>query len=225
MRIVLVILSTAALLFMAGMALMLTRGGEPLFPNTPPTSPSNTPATLDGLAIETLKHQIKTEEKLNELQKRLDQLAGTNGTPAAPLDTHSDAPDSQSGSEIIVPISAKFLSKVLPTIEPKKVENSGIFDLRTFDHTPYTTYKDEKFGITVVASMLPYETIRKNFQAIDASVYTINETETFPFASFYVNPPKSDTTVRLVMQVEAQTLLVSMPKSKFNTFKELILKK
>ena len=78
--------------------------------------------------------------------------------------------------------------------------------------------------MTVVASLLPYQTFLKNFQALDSNVYTVNTETHFPFDSFYVNPKTSDTLVRIVMKVEAQTLLITIPKSKFNTFKELILK-
>lgn len=77
--------------------------------------------------------------------------------------------------------------------------------------------------MTVVASFVHYETFLKNFKSMDASVYATNETDAFPFRSFYVNPPKSDSTVRIVFEVEAQTLLITLPKSKFDAFKKLIL--
>ena len=166
----------------------------------------------NDLTIEQLKHQLKTEQELSEIKAQLAQLTGTN---TATTTTNSGE---------IIPVSAKFLGKILPTIELTKTENNGIFDLHTFDNTAYTTYSDEKFGMTVVASLLPYQTFLKNFQALDPNVYTVNTETPFPFDSFYVNPKTSDTLVRIVMKVEVQTLLITLPKSKFNTFKELILK-
>lgn len=215
----------------------------PLIGNQQSVSPSPVNiSNLDGLAVETLKHQMKTEQKLEALEQKLDQIAGRNipintpvtpdsppiSTPATPSDTKTIAKPIEENipkEPVLIPISAKFLAKVLPTIEPTKVENAGIFGLRTFDNLPYTTYQDAKFGMTVVASMIPYEAFLKNFQAIDNKVYTVNETKTFPFSSFFVNPAKSDSSVRIVMKVESQTLLVTLPKSKFNTLKSLILKK
>lgn len=189
------------------------------------------PANLDGLAVETLKHQMKTEQKLEELEKKIDQIAWRNipkteeNSNPVTENTENKTTQTESSKEIIIPISGKFLSKILPTIEPSKRENIGIFGLRTFDNLPYTTYEDAKFWLTVVASMVPYETFLKNFQAIDNKVYTTNETKTFPFPSFFVNPTRSDTSVRIVIKVESQTLLITLPKSKFSTFKSLILKK
>ena len=172
-----------------------------------------------------VKTNAKLEAKIEELNKKVDQLSGIAPvTPAASTASGSTGSGTATHSGDIIPISAKFLGKVLPTIEPVKVENHGIFDLRIFDQTAYTTYKDEKFGITIVASMLPYNAFLKNFQSVDKTVYTLNETKTFPFESFYVNPPHADASVRIVMKVEAQTLLISLPKSRFNTLKELILK-
>ena len=163
------------------------------------------------------------EEEIKQLKVEIQKLSGSNTLISSQNSENSENTSSEASTEV-VPVSAKFLGKILPTIELTKVENNGIFDLRIFDTTHYSTYKDEKFGITVIASMIPYENFLKNFQAIDKSIYTVNETQVFPFESFYVNPSKSDSSVRIVLKVEAQTLLVSLPKSKFNTFKELILK-
>ena len=112
----------------------------------------------------------------------------------------------------------------MPTIELTLTKNDGIFGLDIFNNTVYSTYTDDKFGMTVVASMIPYDRFLKNFQSIDANINTVNVTESFPFSSFYVNPAKSDTLVRLVFSVEKQTLLVSFPKTKFDAFKKLILR-
>lgn len=187
---------------------------------------NTTSSNLSALEIEAIKSQTKIDEmnkKLDELQKKINQISGANTTVN---DENIEISDTEKNTkDSVVPVSAKFLWKILPTIELKKTDNSWIFDLRTFDNTNYTTYKDEKFWITVIASMISYETFLKNFQAIDKNVYTVNITKTFPFDSFFVNPKISDSTARFVIKVEAQTLLISIPKSKFNTFKELILKK
>jgi hypothetical protein len=92
-------------------------------------------------------------------------------------------------------------------------------------NTEYSTYSDPKSGVVIIASRTPYATWLKNFRAIDPSSFTVNESKTFPFPSFYLNPPKSDNIIRIVMQVEAQTLLISLPKSRFAEFKTMMTKK
>lgn len=72
MRIVLIILSLAALSFIGFIVWMFA--GEKI-----PTNVNNAnPEAIDAsLAVETLKYQIKTEQKLSELTARLDELTGT----------------------------------------------------------------------------------------------------------------------------------------------------
>jgi hypothetical protein len=72
---------------------------------------------------------------------------------------------------------------------------------------------------------MDYDTFIRNARALGKEVYTVNETKTFPSRSFYLNPPKTDTLVRLVLEYESQTVAIEIPKSKFTTLKTLLLKK
>jgi hypothetical protein len=66
-----------------------------------------------------------------------------------------------------IPISGKFLARVMPTLEFTLTKNSGIYDLHIYDlATEYSTYTDAKFGTTIVVSMLSYDTFLKNFRAL-----------------------------------------------------------
>lgn len=227
MRIILILLSLAALVFVGYLGAMAIQKNTPAsIPTQSTTSVSTSNSQVDNLTLDIIKTNEQLKFQVDELNKKVDQLSGSAPIVQTVATWASVSPAGTGGSLSgeIVPISAKFLSKILPTIEPIKTENTGVFDLRIFDQTLYTTYKDQKFGITIVASMLPYQTFLKNFQSLDKKIYTVNETKVFPFDSFYVNPGKSDALVRIVMKVEAQTLLISLPKSKFNTLKELILK-
>ena len=219
MRAVLIILSIAALMFIGGILWMFaTKEGSPLSPIK-----NNTSTISDeSLALETLKYQIKNEEKLNQLQAQLDRIAGNS--PQIEIKPTGETSTGSTETGTVVPVSAKFLSRIMPTIELTITKNDGIFGLDIFNNTTYSTYTDDRFGMTLVASMIPYERFLSNFQAIDSTLYTVNETKSFPFDSFYVNPASSDTLVRLVFSVEKQTLLVSFPKTKFDDFKKLILR-
>lgn len=77
----------------------------------------------------------------------------------------------------------------------------------------------------VIASSVNYDTMLKNMKALGKDVYTVNETKTFPVRSFYLNPPKTDTIVRLVLEYESQSVVIEISKSKFPTLKNLLLKK
>lgn len=81
--------------------------------------------------------------------------------------------------------------------------------------------------MTIVASRTPFESFKKNFSSLDKTLYTINPvTNTvFGFPAFYINPPKADNWVRVALQVESQTLFITLPKTKFNEFKTLLTKK
>ncbi len=240
MRIALITLLVAALAFITSITWMLAKKDTVKNQFSTHQNPSlleprtkNTDSNADAvITLETLKYQAKTEQKLENLEKKLDAIIESRGvhqeeTPGASPKEPQKAPQiTEQIDAKIVPISAKFLSKIMPTITLKKLDNKGIFWLKIFDKDiTYTSYEDSKFGITVIASMLPYNEFLKNFKALDDKVFTVNETKSFPFRSFYVNPPKSDSTARLVMQVETQTLLITIPKSRFATFKKLILSK
>ena len=91
----------------------------------------------------------------------------------------------------------------MPTLSLTEKENIGIFDLHIFDSSiHYTSYEDVKNGVQILALNLPYENFLKNVKALDDTVYAVNETNTFPFRSFYVNPPKPDSLVRIVVEAE-----------------------
>jgi hypothetical protein len=127
---------------------------------------------------------------------------------------------------VIIPISGKFLAKVMPTYEFTKTQKNGIYDLHFFDLSmQYTTYIDPKSAIKVTAIATKYDNFLKNMKAIDDSVYTVNETKSFGVRSFYVNPQKSDAIVRIVFEFEAQVLALEIPKTKFTALKLLLLKK
>lgn len=75
----------------------------------------------------------------------------------------------------IVPISAKFLSKIIQKVTPSLEKNNGIFGLYIFDtSTEYSTYTDSKYAMTIVATRVSYDTWKKNFASLDKSLYSTN---------------------------------------------------
>lgn len=220
MRIALILLSILALVFIGSISysLISQEWGWSMKKWSAPSS-----STINTDVESYWRNQIKTEEKIEKLSALVEDLAKKNGVltwdgTKIGTGTRSDGP--------VVKLSGKFLALLMPTITPAIIENKGIFDLHIFDtSTDYSTYEDPKFWLRLTASTLPYDTFLKNIRAVWPTVYSVNETKTFPFRSFYLNPPKSDTSVRLVVEIEGQAISIEIPKTKFPTIRDLLLGK
>lgn len=214
MRIALILLSILALVFIGSISWSLIGQGWGLNlkRNTDTMNPSG-----DSLAIETWKNQIKTDEKIEQLSSLVKQLAAQNGVS-------NPIPNNTNTGWKSIEVSGKLLALLMPTVTLTQIDNAGIFDLHIFDtNTPYSTYQDVKLGLTLIVTRLPYDTFLKNIQAVGEKVYSPNEKTWFPFRSFYLNPPKADTVVRLVIEMEWETIGIEIPKTKFSILKELLL--
>lgn len=232
MRIALITLAVASLAFIGSIIwIFATRNGIDLIP-AQSTSPVK--ISSETAAIEMLRSQWKTEDRIKELEAKIDLLSGKtpssvqiSATSTGTTSNISSGSTLWSGStQIIIPISAKFLTKVISKMNLSLSKNTGIYGLSTFDaSTIYSTYIDTKYNITVIATRTPYSAWLANWRSVDKSLFIVNESKTFPFASFYLNPPKDDGQVRIVMQVETQTLLITIPKSRFPEFKTMMTKK
>lgn len=233
MRIALITLAVASLAFIGSIIwIFAQRNGVNLLP-TP--SVSTVKISNETATVEILRSQWKTEDRIRELEAKIDLLSSKNPASAetsllmstGTTSTSNSGSITQSGSvQIIIPISAKFLTKVISKMNLTLSKNTGIYGISTFDaSTIYSTYIDTKYNITVIATRTPYSSWLANWRSVDKSLFVVNESLTFPFASFYLNPPKDDGQVRIVMQVETQTLLISIPKSRFPEFKTMMTKK
>lgn len=217
MRIALITLALTALVFIGSIIYSFANKNGTIA--LVPTKTTKIPET--PIELETLKYQIKNEEKINTLMEKVEALSASQGGIVRQWGTT----DTYTWAQVI-PLSGKFLAQVMPTMEFSLVENTGIYDLLIFDKsTEYSTYLDKKQGIKALALSIKYDVFLKNMKALPKDVYEVNETKTFPFRSFYVNPPKPDTLVRLVMEVESQTIAIEIPKTRFSIFKALLLKK
>lgn len=216
MRIALITLALTALLFIGSIIYSLM-GNETLNVGSNTSWGADTP-----IAIETLKYQIKNEERINELMKKVEAISAAQWGGDLTLGIGQTGTTSTGK---IIPLSWKFLSRVMPTLNFTLVDNAGIYDLAFLNTaTEYSTYVDAKQGIKAMPITMKYDVFLKNMKALSKDVYTVNETKTFPFRSFYLNPPKTDTLVRLVIEIEWQTIALEIPKTKFGAFKTLMLK-
>ena len=231
MRIALIILAVTALAFIGSIIwIFVNKNGIDIIPQK---SSTEVKISNETASLEILRSQWKTEERIKTLEAKIDALSGK--TPGVIQNSSTDNTgttlsnqtntNSNTGNTII-PISAKFLTKIISKVNLTLIKNTGIYGLFLFDtSTEYSTYSDSKTGIIVIASRTPYDTWLKNFKALDTTTYSVNESKTFPFSSFYLNPPKPDNIIRIVMQVESQTLMISLPKNRFMEFKTMMTKK
>ncbi len=218
MRIALITLALTALVFIGSIIYSLAWQSWKL------TLPTTTKQPIeDQLDVRSFEYQIKNSEKIDELTKKIDALT----TPQAWIivDPEKIEPKVSTG-KVVLPLSWKFLARVMPAIEFTVVSNSGIYDLYIFDTSlDYSTYLDAKQAIKAIAIPVKYDIFIKNMKAIPDDAYTINEVKTFPFRWFYVNPIKPDTIIRLVIEVEWQVIALEIPKTRFDSFKKMLLKK
>mgnify|MGYP006888932808 CR=1 FL=1 len=218
MRIALILLSILALIFIGSISWsLISQDGGIHLKKTSNINPSG-----DTLVIETWKNQIKTDEKIEKLSNLVSQLAEKNWVQNWEIWTSQ----TQTGKTNTVKISGVLLSLLMPTLSLTEKENTGIFDLHIFDSSiHYTSYEDVKNGVQILALNLPYENFLKNVKALDDTVYAVNETNTFPFRSFYVNPPKPDSLVRIVVEAEWKAIAIQVVKTKFPLLKDLLISK
>lgn len=224
MRIALIFLSLIALIFIGSISWSLISQSEWILQKKGATS-IDTP-----IEVETLKYQIKTEERLEKLNALVEELAKKNGwiSQSIPIEWTASWNSTQNTSSEIknIKISGKFLARIMPTATLSLIENTnGIFGLHIFDlNTHYSTYEDPKMGMKVIATEISYDTLLKNMHAIGKEVYSVNETKWFPWRAFYVNPPKGDNLVRIVFESENQAIAIEIIKTKFPVLKSLLLK-
>jgi len=122
MRITLILLSIVALLFISSISWSLMKTDTPWIQSA--QKQTSTPDN-NGTDIETLKYQIKTEEKIKDLENKYNELARKNGL--LPPNT-TETKESSGNTQIeIIPVSGKFLSQVLPSMSLGLIENNGIF--------------------------------------------------------------------------------------------------
>lgn len=220
MRIALILLSILALVFIGSISWYLISQDWWWWIKKQWTNTNQILNTIN--ASDYWHNQIKLEDQIKMLSGMVQELSQKN----TPLPKNQTESKTQSGNTDIsvIRLSGKFLSLIMPTITPSLTENHGIFDLHIFDiGVLYSTYEDPKFWLKMIATDISYDTFIKNIRATGTSVYSVNETKWFPFRSFYLNPPKSDALVRIVVEFESQSIAIEIPKTKFNTFKVLIL--
>jgi len=161
MRIALITLAVAALAFIGSIIwIFAQKNGIDLTPA--PSTSSSIKIPNDTVAIEILRSQWKTEDRIKELETKIDAMSGKNPiipntTTPENTNTSNSGNTSASTGATIIPISAKFLTKVISKMNLTLTPNNGIYGLYLFDtSTIYSTYTDAKSGIIIIATRTPY---------------------------------------------------------------------
>ncbi len=182
---------------------------------------------LQAVDIEIIKSLQKLEDKINQMQTTINNGTPTGTTQKNPQNTGSGTANGswQAIVETIIPIPGSLLGKFLPDTPFKVVKNLGLFDLDIFPWK-YTTWENDKTKIRMYTIDGRYDIVLKNMKTIKSDVYTVNDTsKNFPFPHFFINPPKWDGIVRLILQMDNQTIGFEVPKTSYPPVKALLLKK
>lgn len=121
-------------------------------------------------------------------------------------------------------LPATLLTKLLPEINPKKIQNSWVFwikDEKFLKDFDYATYSDLKKKITIYVFDKDYSKMKSFFWY--ATWYKLNETDTFFWFTFFLNSIKNDQKVRFVMILEWIAIWFETDKSNYDLLKKNIL--
>ncbi|EKD30280.1 MAG: hypothetical protein ACD_78C00101G0005 [uncultured bacterium (gcode 4)] len=196
----------------------------------------------DDIAEEKKSENARLVESLDRIDKHIESLSETQKTDtgvvtmSGMVNTGTILTSSASGVvvpevesipvEPSIPLSGLFLSKIMPEITPKKVENSWFFGIQVMGKIFYNTYSDEKKQIKIYAFNDTYDTLLLNMK-LTSSVYSLNETDQFFGYTFFLNPLKKDpkdTLVRFITALEGRAIGVEVPKEYYTTLKKMLLK-
>lgn len=125
--------------------------------------------------------------------------------------------------ELDIPDS--LLAKLMPEIIPSKINNSWIFGIKDdkfFDKLEYITLKDDKKRVNIYVFNNSYHQVLSNFKMMN--IYNINETNTFYWYSFFLNPKKTDIKIRFVTLIEAKAVWFEVEKNRYEELKKELLK-
>jgi hypothetical protein len=147
MRIALITLAVAALAFMGSIIwIFAQKNGINLIP----TSTGNIKISSETTNLEILRSQWKTEDRIKELEAKIDKLSGNNpqdvstGSATPANNPTTQAPNNPSPP--IIPISAKFLGYIIQKVTLTLTGNTdGIYGTHAFDSSEYSTYQDSKY--------------------------------------------------------------------------------
>ena len=164
-------------------------------------------------------------DRLIESLERIDRHMETLVTASKTV-PENDASKNEPEEKRKILLSGIFLTKIMPEITLKKIENDGFFGIRTMESVSYDTYSDAVKNIKVYAFGETYDTILLHMKLTD-SLYTINETDQFFGYSFFLNLLKKDpkdSITRLVISLEGQAIGVEVPRNYYPVLKDMLLK-
>lgn len=176
------------------------------------------------------KDQIEINTKIlnsiDKLNENLDKLDKNKINNTLSLDTSSWETLSWETTKKteLLDIPWTLVTKLLPNINPLKVENSWIFDIKndkSIDELNYVTYNDTKKRIKIYVFEKSYDELKVLFKL--NSKYKVNESDNFFWYSFYLNPVKKDIKIRFVTQLEWKAIWFDILKTNYELLKKSLL--
>ncbi|MDD5197944.1 MAG: hypothetical protein PHN60_03750 [Candidatus Gracilibacteria bacterium] len=180
-------------------------------------------------SLDRIDRHIESLSKIQKADTGSITVSGAVSTETGIVNIASGAllPEEESiPKESDIPLSGIFLSKIMPEITLKKVENNGFFGIQVMGKIRYNTYSDEKKKIKIYAFDDTYDALLLNMK-LTSRVYSLNETDQFFGYTFFLNPLKKDpkdTTIRFITALEGRAIGVEVPKEYYATLKKMLLK-
>ncbi len=171
----------------------------------------------------------KLSTSLDRLAVGLDALTSTGGSITSVISPRSTSSGATSvevpPQKVTYQIPASLLTRLMPDIFLKEQNIDGVLGLYIYTNVAQTTYTDVKSKLNVYVFRESYPVMLSNLR-LASGVYTINETDTFFQASFFLNAVnKKDTTIRILTSVEGKAVALEFPKTLYPKIKKLLTKK
>jgi len=182
---------------------------------------------IEKLSKDQVEINTKILNSIDKLNENIDKLnKDTKHTNwlilTASWELISSWETSQSAQTLEMPTT--LVTKLLPKINPLKVTNNWVFDIKNskiFDDLKYITFSDSNKRIKIYIFNDSYDEIKKLFKL--NSKFSVNESDNFFWFSFYLNPLKKDLKIRFVTQIEWKAVWFDLYKNNYELLKENLL--
>lgn len=179
---------------------------------------------IEKMSKDQMEINTKILNSIDKLNENLDNLSKNKQS----ISTISSSGETQSWVTTTIPaildMPWTLVTKLLPKINPLKVENTWVFDIKkdkAFEELKYITYNDSKKRVKVFIFEKSYDELKTLFKS--NTTYKFNESDNFFWYSFYLNPSKTDIKIRFVTQLEWKAVWFEVYKNNYELLKDSLL--